>query len=77
MTMHGPVPDDRTRRDVRAFKLDVTIFIVVNAVLLVIAGALLIAGFRFGGELWPYPVVMGLWAVRIAIEGHRAYRGRS
>jgi hypothetical protein len=72
MAINGPIAGDRSRK-VRSFRLNLAIFLGVNLILLIIAAALLAAGYPFGGSLWPYPVLMGLWAILVAVQGYRAY----
>jgi hypothetical protein len=57
----------------RRFRINLTIFLAVNLVLLLAAAILYVAGLRFAGELWPYPLVMAAWAAWIAIQGFSAY----
>jgi 2TM domain len=59
----------------RSFKINLVIFLSVKALLLVLWGALNVAGLHSYGQLWPYPVVMGAWAVFLAFQGYTAYRG--
>jgi hypothetical protein len=60
----------------RAFKISLAIFLSVNALLLVLWAALAVAGLRATGQLWPYPLVMGIWGVVLAVQGYTAYRGK-
>jgi hypothetical protein len=73
MEMHGTALDDHAHR-IRGFRINLAIFLGVNLLLLILLGALVLGGLRIGGELWPYPVVMGLWGLRVAFQGYRAYR---
>jgi fatty acid desaturase len=61
----------------RSFKVSLAIYLGVNAVLGVTWAVLTIAGVHVTGQLWPYPVVMGLWGAYVAVQGYTAYRGKA
>lgn len=62
----------------RRFKIQLAIYLGVNAVLIAIWVGLLLAGARFGGSpvlnIVIYVLLMGAWGVRVLFEGIRAYR---
>jgi fatty acid desaturase len=67
----------RCSKEQRAFKISLVIYLGVNALLLVLWAALAVAGVHVTGQLWPYPVVMVLWGVYVAVQGYTAYRGEA
>jgi hypothetical protein len=60
----------------RKFKINLVIFVSVNALLLAAWAVLAIAGVRTHSQLWPYPIAMGIWAALVALQGYAAYRGK-
>jgi fatty acid desaturase len=75
-------PDQRQQPTLRRidektkFKISLAIFGSVNALLLVIWAAVTVVGVNVHGQLWPWPVVMGVWGVFVATQGYTAYRGK-
>jgi hypothetical protein len=78
----GSAPDQQREfalgriRAKRKFKISLVIFVSVNALLLATWAALAIAGVHTHGQLWPYPIAMGIWAAYVALQGYAAYRGK-
>jgi hypothetical protein len=61
----------------RHFRVQLAIFLIVNAALVAILAAATLAGARVGGELWPWPVAVAIWGARVAIEGYAASHQRN
>lgn len=49
------------------------IFLAVNLLCLGAGAILALTGNPVQGAWWPYPVVMGLWGLYVAVQGYRAY----
>ncbi|MGZ4120172.1 MAG: 2TM domain-containing protein [Actinomycetota bacterium] len=66
---------DRSRE--KAFRVNLVIFLSVNALLLLVWVVLTVAGVRLHSHLWPWPVLMVLWGIRIGVSARNVHRERS
>lgn len=58
----------------RQFKIELAIFLFVNALLVAAWAVITVAGAHVTGELWPWPVATAIWATVVAVHGLSAYR---